>query len=261
VIPFLGPQGAFDFRFLGGAGVGSCSAMAFSAVAGNYSNLPSLNGLGGQQGGSSVGLYMPLIGNNDDCQIGSFAAQGFTYGINVTEHVAAQRLSAVYCIVGAQCVGGGAHGNWIGYMSAEACVTAIQFTGAAPLTLSVDYLDTETISTWHIQDTQNALYGRVLVHTNSGSAPAVQAASHMEVIWDGLGPGVWSGAPAVPASGTAQQNTAWRPATVYVNGTLTGNTKVDGTSLGTAAAVVRVPGGHTITLTYAVAPTWVWVLD
>lgn len=196
VIPFLGPQGAYDFRFLGGAGIGSASAMSFSAVAGSYNNLPSLNGLGGQQGGSSVGLFMPLTGNNDDCQIDSFAVEGFTYGINVTEHIAAKRLDAIYCIVGIQCVGGGAHGNWIGYYSAEVCTTAVQFTGVSAFPLVIDYLDSEQISTWHIQDTQNALYGSVLVHTNSGSPPAVLGASHMRVIYDLRGPAL---APSVTA--------------------------------------------------------------
>ena len=188
VIPFLGPQGAYDFRFLSGAGIGSASAMAFSAVAGSYSNLPSLNGLGGQQGGSSVGLFMPLTGNNDDCQIDSFAVEGFTYGINVTEHIAAKRLDAIYCIVGIQCVGGGAHGNWVGYFSAEVCVTAVQYTGTSAFPLVISYMDTEQISTWHVQDTQNALYGKVIVHTNSGSPPAVQGGSHMSITYDLYGP-------------------------------------------------------------------------
>jgi hypothetical protein len=268
VIPYLGPQGAWDFRFLGGAGGGRFSALAFGAPEAGYNQLGNLNNLSGQQNGSSVALFMPLTGNNDDCTIASFADQGFTFGVNVTEHCAFQRLASVYDIVGIQCVGGGAHGNWIGYASVEACYAAVQYTGTAAFPLVIDLLDCETITAYHLQDTQDALYGSVTVHTNSG-APGVLGCVNLKITWDGLGPGAWAGAPAVPATATLQRNTAYRDATVYITsgGAAVSAVKVDSTVTGltlgtTGTAAARVPAGHTITLTYAsAAPTWVWVLD
>lgn len=260
VIPFLGPQGAYDFRFLSGAGIGSASARAFSAVTGSYNILPSLNGLGGQQGGSSVGLYMPLTGNNDDCQIDSFAAEGFTYGINVTEHIAAKRLDAIYCVVGIQCVGGGAHGNWIGYYSAEVLATAVQFTGASAFPLIIGYLDSEQISTWHVQDTQNALYGKILVHTNSGSAPAVQGASNTEIIYESLSRTV-QGAPSYTL-GTAFQNPWWHSMWVQLTGGTVTNVQIGPTSatcttsLATSTPVTfKLPSGWFLNITGSIKPT------
>lgn len=255
VIPFLGPQGAYDFRFLSGAGIGSASARAFSAVAGTYNILPSLNGLGGQQGGSSVGLFMPLTGNNDDCQIDSFAAEGFTYGINVTEHIAAKRLDAIYCIVGIQCVGGGAHGNWIGYYSAEICTTAIQYTGTSAFPLIIGYMDTEQISTWHVQDTQNALYGSVMVHTNSGQPPAVLGGSHLRIIYDLLSPGAVASPTAPPSSGNAWKNYYCdAEVTVSVSGGTMTALLIDSVDQHIPANCVlwkfSLPSGHSYTPTY-----------
>lgn len=267
-IPFLGPQGAYDFRFLGGAGGGKFSAMSFGApVNGTYNNLVNLNNLSGQQNGSSIALYMPLTGNNDDCQVVSFASQGFTFGTNITEHCAFHRLSSVYDLVGIQCVGGGAHGNWIGYASVEAAFAAVQYTGTNPFPLVIDILDTETVTTWHIQDTQNSLFGYVMVHTNSGSPPAVLGGINMKIIYDVLGPGVWSGAPSAPANNIAQKNSAYREATVYLSAT-TGITavSVDSTALGLIAGnnvviPVRVPPGHTYTVTYTGTLTTKWILE
>ena len=264
VIPFLAPQAAFDFRYLGGAGGGSFSAMAFAAVNGAYSNLGSLNGLSGQQSGSSVGLFMPLTGNNDDCTVTSFANQGFTYGLNATEHCAVHRLASVYDIVGIQAVGGGAHvGAVIPYASIESCVTALQYTGSSPYPF-FGLLDCEQISTWHVQDTQQALYGRVDVHTNSG-APAVEGAANCEVIWDGQARAV-QGAPSYTL-GAPFQNPWWRNSAVTLaGGTVTGISigpkQASLTSLGITSGTFRLPSGWWLEIDGSVKPaTFIAVPD
>jgi hypothetical protein len=65
-------------------------------------------------------------------------------------------------------------------------------------------------------------------------------------------------APAVPASTVAATNTY--PHAVFV--TLRGGTvtavSVGGVALSAFTSSVLVPAGATITLTYAVAPTWTW---
>lgn len=67
--------------------------------------------------------------------------------------------------------------------------------------------------------------------------------------------------PAVPASGTAQNNTNAFPVTVYVTGGTVTAVAVNGTVTGLTGGTFRVPAGGSITLTYSVAPTWVWIAD
>ncbi|MEM3862307.1 MAG: hypothetical protein QW203_07500 [Thermoplasmatales archaeon] len=71
--------------------------------------------------------------------------------------------------------------------------------------------------------------------------------------------------PAIPASGTAQQNTNPYPVNVYIYGGTV--TAIDYTPVGRTAtqvgtsgpATVRLNPGDSITLTYSAAPTWVWM--
>ena len=68
-------------------------------------------------------------------------------------------------------------------------------------------------------------------------------------------------APAIPASGTALANPFPFDCTVYVTaGTVTA-IAVGGTATGLTSGSVFIPAGETITLTYTVAPTWVWIGD
>jgi|HubBroStandDraft_2_1064218.scaffolds.fasta_scaffold01875_10 hypothetical protein len=69
--------------------------------------------------------------------------------------------------------------------------------------------------------------------------------------------------PAVPASGTPQNNTSGVPVVVTLSGgtitavAISGVTQsVNGSN--TIAGSFVVPAGGSITLTYSVAPTWVW---
>lgn len=66
-------------------------------------------------------------------------------------------------------------------------------------------------------------------------------------------------APTVPASGTALTNPFPFDTTVYVSGGTVSEIAIGGTSTGLTSGAFDVPAGQSITLTYSVAPTWVWV--
>jgi hypothetical protein len=98
----------------------------------------------------------------------------------------------------------------------------------------------------------------------------VTSAANLKIVNDKLGPGHWSGAPSVPSSTTAQQNTAWRDASIVVHtggGVTVSAISVDGTSTGltmaasSSLALPLLPAGKNVTLTYAGGtPTWDWWL-
>ncbi|MER6350658.1 right-handed parallel beta-helix repeat-containing protein [Streptomyces sp. NPDC001634] len=97
-----------------------------------------------------------------------------------------------------------------------------------------------TLQDWGITSTGNMLRG------NRGYNPV----------------GKFGAQPAVPASGTSYTNTLNTDATVFVTGGTVTAVSVGGQATGlTTPATVRVPAGQAITLTYSVAPTWVWFGD
>ena len=114
-----------------------------------------------------------------------------------------------------------------------------------------------------MSDAGNNLHG-VIHWTDPADArsPGITGCANVRIVNDKLGPGAWSGAPAVPASTTAQQNTSWRDAVVVVTGGTVSAVSVDGVAQGYAATgfTVIVPAGKNITLTYSVAPSWKWTL-
>jgi hypothetical protein len=65
-------------------------------------------------------------------------------------------------------------------------------------------------------------------------------------------------APAVPASTVAATNTFPHAVLVSLFGGTVTVVKVNNVTLSAFTPVVVVPAGQTITLTYAVAPTWAW---
>jgi hypothetical protein len=67
-------------------------------------------------------------------------------------------------------------------------------------------------------------------------------------------------APAVPASTVAQPNTTGRNVLVTVFGGTVTVIAVGGVTVGLVAGTFLVPAGSSITITYAVAPTWAWTL-
>jgi hypothetical protein len=68
------------------------------------------------------------------------------------------------------------------------------------------------------------------------------------------------GKPAIPASDTPVSNDFGFPVNVRVNGGTVSAIKIDGVATGITATGEWVPlrSKSTITLTYSVAPTWLW---
>ncbi len=64
--------------------------------------------------------------------------------------------------------------------------------------------------------------------------------------------------PAVPASTTPLANPFGFACLVTLRGGTVSAVAVAGVKLSVFSALVLVPAGATITLTYAVAPTWTW---
>jgi hypothetical protein len=64
--------------------------------------------------------------------------------------------------------------------------------------------------------------------------------------------------PAVPASGTAVQNPNATPVQVVISGGTATQTFVNGVLVGGGDGTYIVPGYGSISVTYSVAPTWVW---
>lgn len=260
----------FDFRGIAQVSVPSASVLASS------SSVParptSASGLW------AWGLYMPMCNNNDLCDIGEFSAEGMVIGLLAEEHVAAPSVRVINCYNGVQvsASSGAPHGNWFGYISAENCFRPLVFTGHGKA--NVETLDVE----WDpanggamVSGANNAVpAGLVRVGSNGSDGETLSAAmssgvnantglAGLKVINSDMATGPWASAPAVPATTVPQPNTAWRDATVYITGTVTG-ISVNGTAVQSGSVtnpIVRVPSGGSITLTYDTAPTWAWVLD
>lgn len=64
--------------------------------------------------------------------------------------------------------------------------------------------------------------------------------------------------PAVPASGTAQENSFKVPCRVCVSGGTVTNVDINGTGTGLTSGQFLLDVGDTITLTYSAAPSWTW---
>ena len=159
--------------------------------------------------------------------------------------------------------GGNNHLVSIDNLGAEVYNGGILVNGAGgELFVSIN-MDSEVAApAYDISDAGNCLRG--VVHwadPADRSAPTITGAANLKVVNDMLGPGAWSGQPAVPASTVAQQNTAWRDAAVSIKGGTVTVVAVDGVTVATATGVtVMVPAGKNVTLTYSVAPTWAWTL-
>lgn len=81
------------------------------------------------------------------------------------------------------------------------------------------------------------------------------------IVWEVL-PGAAGGpaTPGIPASGVPFLNPYGMNAEAFVVGGTVSGIAIDGQTLGVTSGPIIVPYGHTITLTYSVAPTWIWVL-
>jgi hypothetical protein len=94
-----------------------------------------------------------------------------------------------------------------------------------------------------------------------GSSPSDPGTYTNRQLLNGFGfsPGVATvSQPAVPASTVAQQNTNSVPVQVVISGGTATSTSVNGIVVGGGDGTYTVPAYGSISVTYSVAPTWVW---
>ena len=273
---------AWNFGFLAGATWGSFAANIFApAVQGTHPVLNDLPSQVGFQSSKGVGCTFPFNGNNDDVAGVRFAAQGYEAPVSIQDHFSCLNLVTLYADVCAlydsgQGLSGSSNLVYIGNWSAEAYNGGFLANGGY-VTLDAR-MTTETPGgvdpSYDVKDQGSNIHGSIWVGDNNGRTnrrPVIVNCANLKVVNNMLGPGHWASPPAVPASGTAQQNTAWRDATVVVHagaGVTVSAIAVDGTATSQTVAAssssvpIRVPSGKTITLTYAGGtPTWDWWLD
>ena len=114
---------------------------------------------------------------------------------------------------------------------------------------------------WDIYDPGNSFYGEVhWVEALVSRTLQVSGASHLRIVNDWYSPGNVT-APTLPATTVAKKNDFYRDAAVSIRGGTVTVISVDGVQVASATnTTVIVPSGKNITLTYSVAPTWVWTL-
>lgn len=294
LLPFNSQQYGFDFRWLAQANLPNAAATAFAPVNFNAqtcggtwlrsTNLPA-NGI-------QAGLAMPASQNNDNCNVGLFSSEGLAIGLLPSEHFTAQRIATIYCNTGIQVSWAGTgsiiHGGSIAYWSCEGCNTALTTAGQGSTQqypLFIGNFDSEVNLTYYVNDTGNNLTGTMYwfdltQYSPVTGGPSVNGAANYNIVNTRMYPGPWAAnanlgiaaPPAAPASATAQQNIAYRNATLYVSAT----TGITGVSVGPASGSLtalglvagnnvvtsfRVPGGHWYSVTYTGVLTVKWVLE
>jgi hypothetical protein len=261
VVPSNPTVMGFDFSGLAEANVISASVNA-STVPGTA--LPTL-----ATSSWAVGLYLPQTQNNDKCFIQDYSVEGMYIGTIPSEHAVVSNYQAIYCAIGIDVLNN-ADNVWIGYASIELCPIMLQAEpGGTATHIQVAMLDIEPISTGPFAQTQtindpnNLFLGTINVHVlnpaGGDQPPIVNGATNCRILDQSKRPGNVT-APSVPSSTVAQTNTFWRDAAVTVSGGTVTVIKVDAVTVGITSGTVVVPAGRTISITYSVAPTWVWTL-
>lgn len=185
-------QFAYDFRYLGGAEVRDSSAQAFASVAGSQPNLPSLPGNSFFQSRSSVGLAMPVSGNNADCYADNFSVEGFVTGLQVSDTFTAGKVESTYTCFGLLVDLTAGLSNHLSRISIQnyCCgesLAAIHVSGSGTVPVSIN-MSTELITTAHIQDAGNALYGRIGWADTDISTPTITGAANLNFVNETVAP-------------------------------------------------------------------------
>lgn len=219
----------------------------------------------------AVGVYCSQRRNNDKCYIENLSVEGMFFGLIVSEHTMIANAQIIYCDTGIDILEG-ADFMWAGYLSIEVCRTMLNFEsiggGGIFCKTRINTLDCEITNAGAfalqniINDASNLAVGEVNVHVlaevgTSDQAPTVNGGANLRVINASQRSGNVT-APGVPASTTPLTNPFWRDAAVTITGGTVSAIRVDGVVTGLTSGTVIVPTGRTITLTYTVAPTWVW---
>jgi hypothetical protein len=218
----------------------------------------------------ACGLVMPNLGNNDNCNIGLYSAEGLTGGIAMGEHSHADSIRIISSDIGVTFTTGtdgfpnNDHSMDIDYLSTEACRIHIYVpaVGTFPQILNIQNWDPEDgLAAYHIFDADpGALRGEIFMNTAMCSQKPLIIHGGAHIIDTSKHPGAPDTQPAVPAASTAFRNDFWRDAFVDITGGTGVSVTVDGVPW-SASKTIPVPSGKSINLgAYTVAPTWRWIL-
>jgi hypothetical protein len=277
-ISTLQPWGAsligFDFRRIAQAHVVSASSFSDRT----RKTTPGIEALTNND--QSVGLVMPLKGNNARAEIGSYTAEGLHTGLVASEHLVAEYVGVIYARHGIQIAGltGGDwpdgqrriadHSIYIGRYLAEAVDYWI-YNDTTATQLVIDSMGGEGTTNFvaHVYDQisgengRGGLTGQVRLLDIFQQFAVVEGNTPLRIINDGVLPGLARTTPPVPASNASLRNPFWRDAVVVVSGGTVTSIKVAGVSQGVTSGPVFVPSGQSIEITYSAAPTWTWQLS
>ena len=224
----------------------------------------------------AAGLRLPQAGANQDSIVESFAAGGLnTCLISSADGAIISNLIAVSCDGAVKLnLGSSAHDLVIGRFYFENCNGGIIQPGGGINVGVYVTMDGEnaTLAGNDIHDVGNQMFGVVRWRDQfrTGATPSISGGANLKIVNDMLSPGHWASPPAVPATTVAQQNTAWRDASIVLHtgsGVTVSSITIDGTVTGltmaasSSLALPVLPGGKNITLAYAGGtPTWDWWL-
>lgn len=268
----------WDLAYVSAARREECGATTFAPTGVNGSSvLPYQNNITATTflNSISIGYRAPVSGNNLDIADYDCMSQNQEIGFLVFDHYAFWPVQSNYCDVAMKNDGGlGASGTQhglFGHARMENYNGGLRTSGGLLQCFIIWDCENSGAPNYDVNDAGPALFGDFIFGDKvDNRAPSISVATNLKVTNQNLAPGHWGGAPVVPASTVAQQNTAWRDAWVSVHcgaGVTVSVINVDGTVTGLTIAAatslaVRVPSGKNITLTYAGGtPTWDWWLD
>jgi hypothetical protein len=264
MVPYNGTCGGFDFFGVAEMTVESAACMAMAIVpSGGANPVPSMRTPTALTVFGFSGLRTPSSTNNAVANVKYYVCEGLMNGLRLSEHGVVISTHIINCYAGIvpYLGAGGAMSNSMTILKAcvENCVHGVVSIDAGPVRINVMDMNTEDLSDL-ISDSGNGLQGELRVSMYAQTISThVDGASGVR-IYDLRATSGHQTSPGVPASTVALVNPFYRDAAVTVSGGTVTVVAVDGTSTGITSGTVFVPTGKTITLTYSVAPAWVWVL-
>ena len=244
MVPYNGKYGGWGFYGMGEAAVLNGSVMAAGVVPGS-SSVPSQGTHTNIANTFPVGLQMPDVDNNDNCDIGRYSCEGLAVGLQMSEHTWFSSIRLINIVAGIQC------GSWGGvsmphtcggdHASIENCGSALVGLGSTS-NVFIGRMDLESYGD-SVYDPNDYLSGIVGVAYNgspaygSEGAGPVNGAVDLRIIDLRQIPGPVASPQAPPASGSPWANLYYRDAwiTLHAAGTITA------LGMGTAPTAQNVP--------------------
>lgn len=238
--------------------------------------IPGLNqGTAATPTAGGLGIRMPQVGNNDYQKVDTYACEGYTIGFMPSEHTDADRVACIYCQQGVGFQSTANDSGRINYLSTEGCQYHLSTRsgaqqGSALCNLDIGTWDCEDYpgipTSFHIDDSQNLLAGvcegfrdNNTTGPGLGQNPVYNGGAKFRTLNAFRAPGHIA-SPGLPATTVALPNPFARDAAVTITGGTVTVIAIDGTSIGVTSGTIVLPANKSITLTYSVAPTWVWNL-